>query len=186
VKANRSATFEVTAEDELGFATSAKAMPVIGVWNATEALGSLPGVAGAGEAFNGEANGMTTLTTTFTQPNQLRIGIADQRGDGRPDFNYQARVLYADSLSPATVSAAGGTITISGMGFRTGNAVTRQRCCRHGFQLDRKHDCRYGAFDSSTRLEHGAGCRCRSYGFVYRWDNCDDAVAELYCAGACA
>jgi hypothetical protein len=124
VKANRSATFEVTAEDEQGFVTSAKAMPVIGVWNATDALGSLPGVAGADEAFNGEANGMTTLTTTFTQPNQLRIGIADQRGDGRPDFNYQARVLYADSLIPVTVSAAGGTITISGMGFRTGNAVT--------------------------------------------------------------
>jgi IPT/TIG domain len=124
VKGNRSATFEVTAEDEQGFATSAKAMPVIGVWNATDALGSLPGVAAAGEAFNGEADGMTTLTTTFTQPNQLRIGIADQRGDGRPDFNYQARVLYADSLSPATVSAAGGTISISGMGFRTGNAVT--------------------------------------------------------------
>jgi hypothetical protein len=124
VKANRSATFEVTAEDEQGFATTAKAMPVIGVWNATDALGSLPGVAGAGEAFNSDANGMTTLTTLFTQPNQLRIAIADQRGDGRPDFNYQARVLYADSLSPATVSAAGGTITITGMGFRTGNAVT--------------------------------------------------------------
>ena len=44
-------TVEVTAEDEQGFATTAKAMPVIGVWNATDALGSLPGVAGAGEAF---------------------------------------------------------------------------------------------------------------------------------------
>jgi hypothetical protein len=31
--------------------------------------------------------------------------------------------LYADSLTPATVSGAGGTITIAGMGFRTGNAV---------------------------------------------------------------
>ncbi|MBB5341324.1 IPT/TIG domain-containing protein [Tunturiibacter gelidoferens] len=124
VKANRSLTFEVTAEDEQGFSTTAKAMPVIGVWHTTDALGSLPGVAGAGEAFNGAANGMTMLTTAFTQPNQLRIAIADQRGDGRPDFNYQARVLYADSLSPATVSAAGGTITINGMGFRTGNAVT--------------------------------------------------------------
>jgi hypothetical protein len=124
VKANRSFTFEVTAEDEQGFATTVKAMPVIGVWHTTDALGSLPGVAAAGEAFNGEASGMTTLTTSFTQPDQLRIAIADQRGDGRPDFNYQARVLYADSLSPATVSAAGGTITISGMGFRTGNSVT--------------------------------------------------------------
>ena len=123
VKGNRSLTLEVTAEDEQGFATVAKAMPVIGVWNATDAHGSLPGVASASEAFNGNATGMTTLTTSFTQPDQLRIAVADQRGDGRPDFNYQARVLYADSLAPATVSAAGGTVTIRGMGFRTGNAV---------------------------------------------------------------
>jgi len=124
VKASRSLTLEVTAEDEQGFATTAKSMPVLGVWNASDALGSLPGVAGAGEAFNGEATGMTTLTASFTQPDQLRIAIADQRGDGRPDFNYGARVLYADSLSPAAVSAAGGSVTITGMGFRTGNTVT--------------------------------------------------------------
>jgi hypothetical protein len=123
VKGNRSLTLEVTAEDEQGFATTAKAMPVVGVWNATDARGSLPGVASAGVAFNGAATGMTTLTTSITQPKQLRIAIADQRGDGRPDFNYKARVLYADSLTPSTVSGAGGTITITGMGFRTGNAV---------------------------------------------------------------
>jgi hypothetical protein len=123
VKGNRSVTLEVTAQDEQGLATVAKAMPVIGVWNATDPRGSLPGVAGVSEAFNGEATGMTTLTTSFTQPDQLRIAIADQRGDGRPDFNYQARVLYADSVSPATVSSGGGTVTITGMGFRTGNAV---------------------------------------------------------------
>ena len=124
VKANRSLAVEVTAEDEQGFATVAKAMPVIGMWNATDALGSLPGVASAGQAFNAEGTGMTTLAASFTQPDQLRIAIADERGDGRPDFNYQARVLYADNLSPAAVNAAGGTITITGMGFRTGNAVT--------------------------------------------------------------
>jgi hypothetical protein len=123
VKGNRSLTLEVTAEDEQGFATMAKAMPVIGVWNATDPRGSLPGVASSGEAFNGVTTGTTTLTTSFTQPKQLRIAIADQRGDGRPDFNYQARVLYADSVTPSALSAAGGTITISGMGFRTGNAV---------------------------------------------------------------
>lgn len=123
VKANRSLTLEVTAVDEQGFATTAKAMPVIGLWNATDPLGSLPGVAAAGEPFNGAATGMTTLTTSFTQPDQLRIVIADQRGDGRSDFNYQARALYADSLTPAAVGAGGGTVTITGMGFRTGNAV---------------------------------------------------------------
>lgn len=123
VKGNRSLTVEVTAEDEQGYATTAKALPVIGLWNATDALGILPGVAAAGQPFNGAATGMTTLSASFTQPDQLRMVIADQRGDGRPDYNYQARVLYADSLSPAAVGAAGGTITITGMGFRTGNAV---------------------------------------------------------------
>jgi len=123
VKGNRSLTLEVTALDEQGLATTAKALPVVGVWNATDARGSLPGVASANRPFNGAATGMTTLTTSVTQPKQLRIAIADKRGDGRPDFNYKARVLYADSLTPATVSGAGGTITITGMGFRTGNAV---------------------------------------------------------------
>ncbi len=124
VKANRSFTVEVTAEDEQGFATFAKAEPVIGVWNATDALRTLPTVAAAGQAFNGEATGMTTVTVSNMQPNQLRMVIADQRGDGRPDFSYQARVLYADSVVPAAVSATGGTIAITGMGFRTGDAVT--------------------------------------------------------------
>lgn len=123
VRGNRSLTLEVTAEDEQGFAATAKAMPVLGIWNATDALGSQPGVASAARAFNGAATGMTTLSTSITQPKQLRIAIADQRGDGRPDFNYKARILYADSLTPSTVSGAGGTITITGMGFRTGNAV---------------------------------------------------------------
>ena len=123
IKGGRSLTLEVTAEDEQGLATTAKAMPVIGVWNATDPHGSLPGVASAGEAFNGATTGMTTLSMQSTQPNQLRIAIADQRGDGRPDYNYGARVLYADSVTPAEVSAAGGIVTITGMGFRTGNAV---------------------------------------------------------------
>jgi IPT/TIG domain len=124
IRGNRSYTIEVTAEDEQDFVSTAKAMPVIGIWNATDALGSLPGVAGAGEAFNGEASGMTTVSGWSTQPNQLRIVVADQRGAGRPDFNYRARVLYADLLAPAALPAAGGSITITGMGFRTGNSVT--------------------------------------------------------------
>jgi hypothetical protein len=124
VKANRSFTIEVTAEDEQGFATTAKAMPVIGVWNATDATGTLPTVAAAPEAFNGEALGMTSLTVQNTQPNVLRIVVADQRGDGRPDYAYQSRVLYADSIAPANVDATGDVVTITGTGFRAGNVVT--------------------------------------------------------------
>ena len=76
VKGNRSLTLEVTAEDEQGFATMGKAMPVIGIWSATDPLSSLPGVAGASEAFNGQATGMTTLATSIARPDQLRIAIA--------------------------------------------------------------------------------------------------------------
>lgn len=124
VKANRSLTIEVTAQDEKGFATTAKAMPVIGVWNATDALRSLPSVASAPTAFNGSAYGATSLMVQSPQASQFRIAIADQRGDGRPDFAYQSRVLYADSISPASLSAEGGEVTITGMGFRAGNVVT--------------------------------------------------------------
>lgn len=124
VKGNRSFTVEVTARDEAGFATTAKAMPVIGVWKSTDALNSLPSVASAPTAFNSSAYGTTALTVQTAQPAQLRMVVADQRGDGRPDFSYQARVLYADSLSPANVAAAGGVVTITGMGFRAGNVVT--------------------------------------------------------------
>ncbi len=98
VKANRSLTVEVTAEDEQGFATSVKAMPVIGIWNATDVLGSLPGVASAGQAFNGQGTGMTTLAASFTQPDQLRIAIADQRGMAAPTSTIR-RVCSTPTVS---------------------------------------------------------------------------------------
>ena len=124
VRANRSLTVEVTAEGEQGFASAAKAMPVIGVWNATDPLGTLPTVAAVTEAFNGTSAGMTSLTVNELQAGGLRIAIVDQRGDVRPDFNFGARVLYADTISPASVNAGGGVVTITGMGFRPGNVVT--------------------------------------------------------------
>jgi hypothetical protein len=124
VKGNRSFTIEVTALDELGSRTIVKARPVIGVWKSTDAQRTSPSVAVASDAFNGESLGMTTLAVQTTQPSQLRMATADQRGDGRPDYTYQGRVLYADSIAPATVSSAGGIVTITGMGFRAGNTVT--------------------------------------------------------------
>ncbi len=123
-KANHTFTVEVAAQDENGFASSHKAMPVIGLWNASDPTGTLPTVASQTEAFNSPATGVTSLTLQSTQSSQFRMAIADERGDGRPDYHYQARILYADSISPAIVSAAGGTVTITGMGFRPGNTVT--------------------------------------------------------------
>ncbi len=125
VKANRSLTVEVTALDTTQpIPTTAKTMPVIGIWNTADPTGTLPTIAAATGAFNSSATGTTTLSTQTTQPRQLRLAIADQRGDGRPDFAYQARILYADSVSPATVPAIGGTVAITGTGFRPGNTVT--------------------------------------------------------------
>jgi hypothetical protein len=123
-QAGRTATIEVTAQDESGLATTAKAMPLIGVWAATDPTGTLPTVAAAPSAFNTVSLGMTAVTLASTKAQDLRLVVADARGDGRPDFSYQARVLYADSMQPAVTSANGGQITISGMGFRPGNEVT--------------------------------------------------------------
>ena len=53
----------------------------------------------------------------------VRIGIADQRGDGRPDYAYNGWVLYADTVQPARLPASGGPIVIHGMGFRLADTV---------------------------------------------------------------
>ena len=122
-KAARTATLEVTALDENGFATTAKAMPTIGAWAATDPTGTLPTLAATPSAFNTVTLGMTATGVVTAQAKALRFVIADARGDGRPDFAYQARVLYADSIQPASTSVNGGQIAIGGMGFRAGNEV---------------------------------------------------------------
>jgi hypothetical protein len=123
VQAGRTATIEVTALDESGLSTTAKAMPQIGVWASTDPTGTLPTVAATPSAFNTINLGMTATGVATTQTGGLRFVIADARGDGRPDFAYRARVLYADSIQPQATSANGGQITVTGMGFRTGNEV---------------------------------------------------------------
>lgn len=127
VQPNRSFTVEVTAKDEQGATTTVKALPVTGLWLANDALGSKPTVAAAPRAFNSTVSGMTALPVAAdggALPRTLRMVIADERGDGRPDYNYQARVLYAESITPASMPAEGGAVTIQGMGFRPGNRVT--------------------------------------------------------------
>ena len=123
VKANRTLTLEVTGTDDQGNVSMTKTMPAIGVWKSTDATGTLPTVAVAATAFNGATAGLTTLPVSSSAAQTLRIAVTDQRGAGRPDFGYQARVLYADTVSPAAVGAQGGVVTITGMGFRQGNAV---------------------------------------------------------------
>ena len=126
VKANRSLTMEVTAVDETGSASMVKATPMVGVWRSTDATGVAPTVAATPVAFNSFGVGLSTVTVqgTGSGAGSLRMAITDQRGAGRPDFAYQARVLYADAIQPANVGANGGTVVITGTGFRTGNVVT--------------------------------------------------------------
>ncbi len=121
VKANHSFAVEATALDEQGNATTSKAMPVIGIWNSSDALGSAPALEQA--AFNGLRPGSTILAAQTSVGEEVRFAIADQRGDGRPDFAYRAQVLYADHVSPAVLDVSGGEGRISGMGFRTGDVV---------------------------------------------------------------
>ena len=121
-RANREFTVEAEAVDETGAETESKLRPVIGLWNIGDAAGTLP-VTGTTQPFNGDEVGLTTLSAVSTAGNFVRIGIADQRGDGRPDYAYVGRVLYADTVSPARLPAAGGEITIRGMGFRPDSVV---------------------------------------------------------------
>ena len=123
-KPGRSWTVEMTALDERGIPTTAKTRGLIGVWNAADAVGSTPTVALTPSPLNAMNVGMTQLLVDASAtPQSYRIALGDQRGQGRPDFVYRARILYADAISPAQLGVSGGRIIISGEGFRAGNVV---------------------------------------------------------------
>jgi hypothetical protein len=121
-RGNRIFTIVAQALDETGTPSAAKAMPAVGVWDGFDQTGTT--AVGFGPAQNGFAPGETWLHVATAGNDIVRLGIADQRGDGRPDYLYRGWVLYADSVSPAHLAAAGGAIVIRGMGFRAGDTVT--------------------------------------------------------------
>jgi hypothetical protein len=120
----RTFTVEVTALDANGFATSSKLMPVIGLFAPTDQPGALPSLDVAANAFESASIGTTALGGATGRLSSVTIGIADQRGDGRPDFPYQSRFFYAGTVEPAQLPTGGGPIRITGQGFRAGNAVS--------------------------------------------------------------
>lgn len=125
IAAGHTWTLETTATDEAGSSTMAKAQPVMAVWHASDPAGTAPTVASAPVAFNSFAPGVTSISGHATATAQsLRILVGDQFGEGRPDFTYTTRLLYAATVTPASVGSAGGQITVKGMGFRRGNQVT--------------------------------------------------------------
>ncbi|HYM76310.1 MAG TPA: IPT/TIG domain-containing protein [Candidatus Dormibacteraeota bacterium] len=118
-QANRTLSIATTALDESGSASEIKAQPVIGMWAASDPQGTAP-PAFTSSPFNQIPFGMTRLDVTILTSTNFLIGVSDVRGDGRPDYPYHARVLYADSVSPARVGVNGGVITLHGTGFAPG------------------------------------------------------------------
>lgn len=123
VKANRTLSVTTTARDETGVATTAKLMPVIGIWALSDQSGG-PAPAATSTAFNTTLPGTTRLDAQFFADDVYRFGINDLRGDGRPDYFYTASVLYSDTVTPARVGMRGGPVGIYGLGFNPGVKVS--------------------------------------------------------------
>ena len=122
VQANRTASVAVTALNENGAPTESKLQPVIGIWELSDDTGE-PAPAATPSAFNSETFAVSRLDAQFTVTEAYKVGIADYRGDGRPDYAYQASLLYSDSITPSRLSLAGGVTTLAGIGFIPGLEV---------------------------------------------------------------
>ncbi|HXX01664.1 MAG TPA: IPT/TIG domain-containing protein, partial [Candidatus Acidoferrales bacterium] len=122
-QANRTLSVAVTALDESGRASEAKLQPVIGMWAASDPQGTAP-PASTPSPFNTVLPGMTRLDAAVATSAKFIVGIADLRGDGRPDYHYHAQVLYADSVTPSRIGVTGGIVTLQGTGFSPGLTVT--------------------------------------------------------------
>ncbi len=121
VRGNRSFTIVTQAGDETGAPTNQKAMPSIGIWDAFDPAGAA--AVGGAPGLNGLAVGETWLQVSTLGADVVRVGIADTRGDGRPDYSYNGWVLYADTVEPERLPASGGPMVIHGMGFRLADTV---------------------------------------------------------------
>ncbi|MBZ5704510.1 MAG: IPT/TIG domain-containing protein [Acidobacteriia bacterium] len=120
---NRTLSVEVTAMDETSAASQSKSLPVIGIWALPDPPGTLPPAA-TPMAFNTLNFGMTRLDAVLFGAGDFRIGVADYRGDGRPDYSYHMRLFYGDTVTPARANVGGGTpLTVNGFGFRPGNTA---------------------------------------------------------------
>jgi len=127
-QANRTLSVLVSALDNLSAPTENKAQPVVGMWALSDCQNQTlpaPAPANTPSAFNSAIFGMTVLNAQLNSSISFLVGIADIRGDGRPDYRYHARLLYGDHISPTRASVAGGTaLAIAGYGFQANTGVT--------------------------------------------------------------
>jgi hypothetical protein len=122
-QANRTLSVIVNATDDSQSLSESKAAPVVGMWALADP-GNSPAPANTPSAFNTTVFGETRLDAQILQSSAFRVGIADYRGDGRPDYHYKARVLYGDNVNPGRASVAGGTpLTLSGLGLQANTSV---------------------------------------------------------------
>ena len=122
-QANRTLSVAITALDETGLPTESKAAPVVGMWNVGDPQGTVPPVLTTAP-FNAASFGMSRLDAQVVNTSAFIIGVADLRGDGRPDYSYHAHVLYSDSVTPSRIPTSGGAVTLQGIGFSPGVAIT--------------------------------------------------------------
>ena len=122
-QANRTLSIAVTALNESGVPSESKAAPVVGIWTLGDPQGTPP-PAFTSAPFNSETFAMSRLDAQVLSSSSFIIGVADLRGDGRPDYSYHAHVLYGDSVSPPRIPVNGGAITLQGTGFAPGLTVT--------------------------------------------------------------
>jgi hypothetical protein len=122
-QANRTLSVAVTALDESGAPSESKIQPLVGMWTLGDSQGTIPPTL-TPAPFNSSTFGMSRLDAQVLGSNSFIMGIADLRGDGRPDYHYHAHVLYGDSVTPSRVPVNGGAITLQGTGFSPGLAVT--------------------------------------------------------------
>lgn len=121
VRSGHTFTVITQALNESGAPTGTKALPVIGIWEGMNPV-SAPS-SGWAPPLNAYATGATWLMVTPSADEIVRLGIADLRGDGRPDYTYNGWVLYADSIQPQRLPLTGGPIVIHGTGFRPSDTV---------------------------------------------------------------
>ncbi len=122
-RANRTITVKATALDEAGKSTENKAQPVIGIWPGSAGSGSPPDVAVS--YFNSTDRGTTALNARFLESGNFKLGIADFRGDGRPDFRYRLRIFYGDSVAPGRIAPqSGAALTVRGIGLNAATTAT--------------------------------------------------------------
>jgi len=122
-QANRTLSVTVDALDESGNPALGKALPVIGLW-ALGNPGQSPAEAYTPYPLNTTKLAQTRLDAQVLTSTALRLGIADYRGHGRPDFAYRAKLFYGDRISPSRASVAGHEpITLTGFGLQANTAV---------------------------------------------------------------